>query len=343
MNFWLGRYQQQMLRVPESLFLGVDGGQSHTEAVIADENGRILGRGVGGPSNHAEQPGGRERLRKAVSDSVAAALANATVPRIDKADMLESVTFRSGHFGMTGGADFKEEIIKGTVNCGVLSVGHDAPTALFGATAGEPGVVAIAGTGSVVYADDKCGHTSQIGGLGYLFSDEGSGFWLAAQTIRLAIKEKDGLIADAGLQCLVVEHFGVRRVRDVTDAFYNGMITRDEIARLSVPAHDAAVAGNPVLRQQIEHGAGELASWVRVAAARTGFSNYSVSGVGGMFKASLMNSSFQSAIAKHATGAVYRQPIFSPAIGALLIAYEQAGSTVTRSLVSELLASFETK
>ncbi len=58
----------------QKLFLAIDGGQSHTAAVIADEYGTILGRGLGGPSNHAEQPGGRDRLRAAVAESTAAAL-----------------------------------------------------------------------------------------------------------------------------------------------------------------------------------------------------------------------------------------------------------------------------
>jgi N-acetylglucosamine kinase-like BadF-type ATPase len=66
------------------IFLGVDGGQSHTEAIAADEAGRILGRGFGGASNHAEQPGGRERLRNAILESVGAALKKANLPPLGR-------------------------------------------------------------------------------------------------------------------------------------------------------------------------------------------------------------------------------------------------------------------
>ena len=66
--------------------MGIDGGQSHTEAIIADENGIILGRGLGGASNHAEIPGGRERLENAIKDSVGEALKNANLPPIDETD-----------------------------------------------------------------------------------------------------------------------------------------------------------------------------------------------------------------------------------------------------------------
>src|ERR1039457_424232 len=54
------------------LFLGVDGGQSGTTALIGDEAGRVLGAGSGGPCNHAEAAEGRQKLLRAVGGSVAA-------------------------------------------------------------------------------------------------------------------------------------------------------------------------------------------------------------------------------------------------------------------------------
>ncbi|MBA3335556.1 MAG: hypothetical protein H0T08_08110 [Acidobacteria bacterium] len=52
-------YKSKIQNPEFKIFLGVDGGQSHTDALIADESGTILGRGLGGASNHAEHPGGR--------------------------------------------------------------------------------------------------------------------------------------------------------------------------------------------------------------------------------------------------------------------------------------------
>ena len=59
------------------LYLGIDGGQTRTRALLADATGRVLGIGVAGPSNHVEVPGGRERLRAAVTGSANAALRQA--------------------------------------------------------------------------------------------------------------------------------------------------------------------------------------------------------------------------------------------------------------------------
>lgn len=316
------------------IYLGVDGGQSHTEAVIADAQGNILGRGTGGASNHAEQPGGRERLRSAVLDSVGGALRAAGLD----AEPVEP--FASAHFGMTGGADYKEEIIGALVKAAHFHVGHDAPTALAGATGGKRGIIVIAGTGSIVYGENESGETAQIGGLGFLFSDEGSGFWLAAQTIRLAIKEQDGLIEKAGLQELVLNFFGVRKIRDLTTAVYNEKVSRDEVAALAKTAAQAAADGNGVLQEQIRFGAWILAKSVRSAAGRLKFGEeFAVSAIGGMFRGALMKQDFVEFLNEKAPGARFTEPVFGPAIGALLLAYRQANVEITGQLLTNLESS----
>lgn len=313
------------------LFLGIDGGQSHTEAVIADENGNILGRGFGGASNHAEVPGGRKRLQNAISDSVGEALKNADLPPLNE------TIFAAAHCGMTGGADYKEEIIGEIIKSENLIIGHDAPTALFGATAGMPGIVVISGTGSVIYGENFRSETAKIGGLGFLFSDEGSGFWLAAQTIRLAIKEQDDLIAQSGLQKLVLDFFGKKTVREITSAYYNAKISRDEIASLAKAAAKAAFEGNRVLREQINFGAKVLVESVGSAANRLNFNEiFPVAAVGGMFRGELMRRNFQEHLTAIVPNARFITTRFSPPIGALLLAYKRQGIIINENLLANL-------
>ena len=339
---------ESKIQNPKSkIFLGVDGGQSHTEAVVADENGVILGRGFGGASNHAEHSGGRERLRKAILASVGGALRDAeargrrnaekSLDDFANSDVVSSYCFGSAHFGMTGGADYKEAIIGEIVRAEHLVVGHDAPTALFGATAGKPGIVVIAGTGSVVYGENERGETTKIGGLGFLFSDEGSGFWLALQTIRLAIKEQDGLIKPAGLEQLVLNFFGRGKIRELTNDFYNAKITRDDLASFAKAAHEAAAKGNVVIQEQIKFGAGVLVASVESAARRLNFEKeFPVAGVGGMFRGELMRKCFQEILEEKLPNAVFTEPRFNPAIGALLLAYKQAKIETGETLLTNL-------
>jgi N-acetylglucosamine kinase-like BadF-type ATPase len=320
------------IRNPQSaLFLGVDGGQSHTEAVVADESGCILGFGLGGASNHAEIPGGRERLKNAIIKSVGEAISASQ--RLSVSDS----HFVSAHFGMTGGADYKEEIIREIINAEILKVGHDAPAALASGTGGKCGIVVISGTGSAIYGENENGVKARAGGLGYLFSDEGSGFWLATQTIRLAINEQDGVIENANLEQLVLDYFKVEKIRDLTTPFYNGKVSRDEIASFARTAHDEAMKGNEILLEQIKFGANCLVENVASVANRLQFvDKFEVVGVGGMFQGELMRKFFVESLTEKVPRANFIKPRFKPAIGALLLAYRNAKIELSEQLLLNL-------
>ncbi|MBZ5578331.1 MAG: hypothetical protein LAP40_17340 [Acidobacteriia bacterium] len=109
------------------LFLGVDGGQSSTTALVGDESGRVLGAGRGGPCNHATAEEGRDRLERAVRESVAAACAQAGV------DAAEA-RFESACCGMSGGPEDKKAILTALLRTERLIVTTDAEIALGGAT-----------------------------------------------------------------------------------------------------------------------------------------------------------------------------------------------------------------
>lgn len=313
------------------IFLGVDGGQSYTKAVIADEKGNVLGSGTGIGIDHAERLSGRERLEKGVIDSVCEAL------RIKSSEFKTQNSFKAAHFGMSGGADYKESIIRELINAEHLTVGHDAATALFGATAGKGGIVVISGTGSFVYGENEKGEIARASGLGYIFSDEGSGFWLAVQTIRLAIKEQDGVIENVGLEKIVLDYFNVEKIRDLTTAFYNEKIMRAEIAEFAKIIEGEALAGNEILKSQIKLGAECLMENVKAVAKNLKFEkDFSVCGVGGMFQGELLRKYFGEALAKELPKANFAKPCFSPTIGALLLAYRSANIEISEELLKNL-------
>src|SRR5580765_4202153 len=124
------------------LFLGVDGGQSATKAVIGDDAGRVLGAGAGGPCNHATAAEGRAKLERGVAECVSAACAQAGIDA-------SSVSFEAACFGMSGGPEDKQEILTAVLRAGRLTVTTDAVIALSGAIAEGRGIITIAGTGSI--------------------------------------------------------------------------------------------------------------------------------------------------------------------------------------------------
>lgn len=124
-------------------FLGVDGGQSSTTAIIGDENGHMLGLGQGGPSNHAGAGEGQAKFVDAIRTSVGAACMQAG---------LEGwVRFFSSCLGFSGGPADKQLLLGQMFASDHLLVTDDAAIALSGALAGDPGIVVIAGTGSIAF------------------------------------------------------------------------------------------------------------------------------------------------------------------------------------------------
>src|SRR5579863_1920401 len=105
------------------LFLGVDGGQSSTTALIGDETGRVLGTGTGGPCNHVGAGEGREKLARAVAESLTHACEDA---QLDS----RRVRFQAACFGMSGGAADKQAILSEILPTECLIVTHDALIAL---------------------------------------------------------------------------------------------------------------------------------------------------------------------------------------------------------------------
>ena len=75
-------------------FLGVDGGQSSTSALIGDESGRVVGVGYAGPCNHVSTAESQGRFRDAIGGAVGAAV---------KAAGLTEVRFAVACLGLGGG------------------------------------------------------------------------------------------------------------------------------------------------------------------------------------------------------------------------------------------------
>ena len=160
--------RSQTIPTAVRLFLGIDGGQSSTSALIGDESGKVLGGGTGGPCNHAAAGEGAERLRCAITESVSGACAQAGLAR--------TVRFAVACCGMSGGPDDKRAILEELLPADRVILATDAEIALAGATTTGRGIIVIAGTGSIAFGRNEAGTTARVGGWGYLFGDEGSAY-----------------------------------------------------------------------------------------------------------------------------------------------------------------------
>lgn len=174
------------------VFLGVDGGQSSTTALVGDENGRVLGVGRAGPCNHAGAAEGREKFVQALGACVGDALAQAREAIQAAGATTSAIQFECACLGFSGGPADKEALAREIVHANHYAFTHDAFIALSGATAGGHGVVTIAGTGSIAFGRNSVGRAARAGGWGYTFGDEGGAFDLVRKAVRAALRFEEG-------------------------------------------------------------------------------------------------------------------------------------------------------
>jgi N-acetylglucosamine kinase-like BadF-type ATPase len=300
-------------------FLGVDGGQSSTTAMIGDETGLVVGVGRGGPCNHVGASEGRSKFAGAIQSSLRGACAQAGLNA-------GRVRFTSACLGFSGGPADKESILGEILVSERTLVTDDALIALTGATAGEPGVVVIAGTGSIAFGRNSQGRTARAGGWGYLFGDEGGGFWIARQALRAALRLEEGWGVPTSLRARLLDATGKRNINDLLHRSYTAEFPRPRVASLSLLVNHAAESGDPVALEILDTAARELAL-LAVAVRGELFAPGEATLVtysGGVFGSRILLARFRDWMLSQA-GVRVTAPVYGPAIGALLEAYGAAG------------------
>jgi N-acetylglucosamine kinase-like BadF-type ATPase len=93
----------------------------------------------------------------------------------------------------------------------------DMVIALEAAFGDEAGVIAIAGTGSIVYGRDTTGRTARAGGWGYAISDEGSGHWIGRHAVSTILRARDAG-QDTALSALVLQAWNLPDLSALVEA-----------------------------------------------------------------------------------------------------------------------------
>ena len=303
-------------------FLGVDGGQSNTTALIGDAHGNIVGWGNAGPCNHIHAAEAQAKFLAVMRECLSQAWMRAGI----EGPVLH---FKAACMGMSGGPDDKAALLRELVAAEHTVLTHDAMIALAGATSGEPGIIVIAGTGSMAFGQNARGETARAGGWGYIFGDEGGGFDIARQAVRAVLREHEGWGGRTALTPALLEASACRDANEMLHLFYTASWTRWRVADLARTVSRVAEEGDPIAVRVVQQAAQELAllaGSVRRQLFREGEMAV-VSWAGGAFESTLLLERFQLLIALE-KAAICEAPRHAPAAGALLLAYKAAGLDV---------------
>jgi glucosamine kinase len=269
--------------------LGIDVGGSGTRVVLL-ENGTVT-----------PQPGGPP-MNALLTDGFAGSL----LQIIKAADVAAAGV---GLAGLRQEARARElsETLSGQAGCPVHVTG-DADTAQAGAFLGAPGVVVIAGTGSMAFGRNGDRH-ARAGGHGFVLGDEGSAYWIGRAAASAALLWQDGMGGSELIHRVVLAETGTS-LDDLVNDVCSHPAERARLTALA-PALTALADEDPEAERITRQAAGHLAALAESVRRRLG--PLPVAGAGRVFGAGLIWDRFAEL-----TGAT--RPLADAAVGAALLA-----------------------
>lgn len=230
--------------------LGIDAGGTKTVCYLADAEGHIVGEGRGGGANLQAQ--GELEVEKVLHAVIEQAIG-------DRAIHPAAVCLG------VAGVDREEDgrIVRGIMRrlgfrAHTLIV-NDALVALVAGAGDEPGVVLIAGTGSIAYGVSSEGYAARSGGWGYVLGDEGSGYWIGRAALAAVMRESDGRGPKTRLTPLILHHFHLSRVDGLVREVYDRVLPRQVAATLGAVVDRARSEGDIVASEILRSAGEELA------------------------------------------------------------------------------------
>lgn len=299
--------------------VGVDGGGTKTLATILDSDFRVLGEGLAGASNP---------LRVGIA-SAAAAIREA-IDRACEAAQLRRTDLIAAEIGLAGArrrelnARMHDALL--ALSIGEIVVVGDADIALYGVSEGAPGVIVIAGTGSICCGINARRKTFCAGGWGPIAGDEGAGAWIARRALRAIAHAVDGRGPSSLLTGAACSYFHVSDPNDLSTAIYAPTMTNERLAGFGKSVIDAAKAKDRVAREILCEGGRELgaAAVAVIRGLKLECDTFQIGYVGGIFEASgeLVLKSLREEVSRVAPKAYLAPPRFSPAVAAARMAWE---------------------
>lgn len=248
---------------------GIDGGGTHTRIELRDMENRTIRRGEFGPFNinSIGEEAFHSLLRKifawcgGMKDCARLCVGAAGIsnPRVE--GILAGELERSGFQG-------KWKL------CG------DQEIALRGAMDG-PGVVVIAGTGSICFGKNAAGQTARSGGYGHLIDDGGSGYALGRDVLSSAVRSVDGRVKDSGILRAVCDRLGGGPEKIVPFVYSPGT-DKAAIAGFSAIALELADRGDPEALELLRREARELSALVSAVQERLELPQCRIALLGGL-------------------------------------------------------------
>lgn len=323
--------------------VGVDGGGSRTVAVVCDAAGEVWGVGGAGPSNHRNA--GLFRAVRAVETAVRRALDQAArrwrarrgaletsgVARRDGSPPVAAAAIGVAGIDTPGDLERWSAALEGRLPAGRVRLLHDGEIALRAAFHGGPGILVLAGTGSVILATDGRRQV-RVGGWGRWLGDQGSAWDIGLAGLRAAIAAHEGW----GAPTQLLERLRAAQPAGDPEALMAMQLDSSagvrRVAGFATEVTAAAEAGDAVAARILSDAAGALAAMAAAARRRLDAQVTAVALAGGMFRSPAYRERVTAALRAALPNVDVAPSPAPPVYGALEIAAAEAGFALPRTL-----------
>lgn len=315
----------------------VDGGGTSSRSVLITDDGRVVHLGKGPGVNYHDIGASRvaATLNRLFNDALSAA-------RARREECLGMC------FGLAGvGREHDHHILQplfddqfGADSYMLLS---DAEIALVSGTLSETGMIAIAGTGSMIFGRNEKGEEGRVGGYGPAVSDEGSGYQIALTSMRAMLRAHDGCAPSTILQTWVLNHLHLKTIDELVHWLNSPAATRDKIAAIAPLIIRAASENDAVADEIINQQADLLAIGVDALHKRLNFpGRCDVVLCGGLFnEGSFYRQVVRRKVLYLLPGADVITPSMEPIFGGALYAYSLAGIPLSEDLLETIRRTYK--
>ncbi|CAH0683893.1 unnamed protein product [Chilo suppressalis] len=262
---------------------GVEGGATHSNLVICDRNGKVVGTAKGPGTNHWTL--GIDGCSNRILAMVHEAKQNAGIPLDRPLDSL-GLTL-SGCEQESSNAELAACVREKDANCArAIYVASDTAGSLF-TGAPDGGMVVIAGTGSNALLRTPDGEQHGCGGWGYLLGDEGSAYWIAHRAVKAVFDDIDGLNPSPhsihSVWEVIREHFNADTRADLLTHAYKHF-DKPLFAGATMKLAKLAYQGDPLARHLFSEAGQTLAAHIVALSRRTTIERLRVVCVGSVWK-----------------------------------------------------------
>jgi N-acetylglucosamine kinase-like BadF-type ATPase len=297
--------------------IGIDGGGTKTNALIVGQDGTVVAECSCGPTQ-IQTFGVKlvavslfELIRECCNkvdckpenlQSIVMGIAGAgrASDRTDLTDTLHSVSVK------------KKFLLKN------ITVETDARIALEAAFAGGPGIVVIAGTGSIALYRTEDGKLLRAGGWGKILGDEGSGYAIARDALNAVMRQYDGRGDKTDLTKKAMAHFKIDSHDELISKVYHD---QTDIASFTPNVFEVVTGHDHVAHSILVRNATELAELVRKLIMQVRpKKKLPVALMGGLLESENPYSKIvKEKIISSLPNIVVQKPKFSAAVGATII------------------------